>query len=149
MEKVHEEYKGFGQNWTLTTHRKTIKKQKMKLAWKDTKIHECGIWQARDKPHRAAGGRGGPLWVGAACRDHKGWRARCRDHASTEEGRERAGDKKQQGHRERCQMQVKIFWKGPLLFCQNFEVHFFLELLSICIWQKWLKVGLHIYPAID
>lgn len=35
---------------------KQLKKQKIKLAWKDTKIHECGIWQARDKPPRAAKG---------------------------------------------------------------------------------------------
>lgn len=35
------------------THRKTIKETKIKFAWKNTKIHECGTWKARDVPNRS------------------------------------------------------------------------------------------------
>lgn len=46
--------------------------------------------------------------------------------------------KKPQGHRKRWQIQIKISWKGLLLFCQNFKMH--LSRTSEYIWQKWLKV---------
>lgn len=94
------------------------------------------IWKARNMSER---GRGHLPRVRAVCDDFE-W-GHLRDtgcvgiNDSTEPTRD---EEKSTGHRKRGQIQIKISWKGVLLFCQNFKMRF--SRTSEYIWQKWLKV---------
>lgn len=99
-------------------------------------IHECMIWKARSMSEC---GRGDLLRAREMCSDHECGHLRDRGCAGTNDGREPARDgQKTTGTQEEGQIQIKISWKGQLLFCQNFRKH--LSRTSEYIWQKWLKV---------
>lgn len=112
------------------THRKTRKETKYKVCIERHKNSRA--WDLEGQGYTR-------LTPMSKRSDHEWWWSRYRGCAGTNGRREPARDEeKTTGTRERCQIQMNIFWKGLLLFCQNFKIH--LSRTFESIWQKRLKV---------
>lgn len=111
---------------------KQVKKQNIKFARKDTKIHEHDIWRARDIPDFL-------LWLSAVTTDEDGGgRWRC---AGANGGTEPGRDRKTIGTpEEACLFQKMNIFGRNYFFSARILKSVHLSGTFEFIWQKWLNV---------
>lgn len=107
---------------------KQVKKQNIKFAWKDTKIHEHDIWRARDRPNFL-------VWLSAVTTNEAGGGRWVCQHEWKQRTRKRRGKANRdtgRGVRYRWISFGRDYFSARILK----SVH----LSRTLIWQKWLNV---------